>query len=334
MWTGSHLDTVPDGGPFDGILGSVAAIEVLRTIAENQVSLARPVEAVIFADEEGNYHHLLGSRALVEDFSWDRLENFQGRDGDLLTDALEGMGWDPLQATDTAVGGAAVDSFFELHIEQGPVLESQGFDIGIVTSIVGLGAAEVVFLGRQDHAGTTPMHQRIDPMIATGTFLSHLPDIASAVSDEAVITSGLIDVQPGGANIVPRKVTLTVDFRASQDRELELLQEHMIASAKRATSGTEVVADVRVSSMTSPVQMDVALREDLNDLAAARGYRATSIASGAGHDSQNMARLAPTAMIFVPSIGGRSHTPEELSTWDDVEKGSNLLLDAVLRRAR
>src|SRR5699024_7520556 len=213
VYAGSHLDTVPEGGRFDGILGSVAALEVLRTLSERRVPLTRPVGAVSFADEEGNYLHLLGSTALAEGDSWDQLQTFRGRDGDLLVEALAQLGWDPRAAAEVRWTPEEVHAFLELHIEQGPVLEAAGVDIGVVTSIVGLAAGRVEFVGRQDHAGTTPMGQRVDPMPAAGAFLAGLADIAARGSATAVLTCGLLEVSPGGTNVVPERVRLHLDFR-------------------------------------------------------------------------------------------------------------------------
>lgn len=254
VYAGSHLDSVPEGGRFDGVLGSVAALEVLRTLSEQQVPLTRPVGAIIFADEEGNYHHLLGSTALAEGYSWDQLQTFRGRDGDLLVEALERMGWDPQAAAGVRWPPEQVHAFLELHIEQGPVLEEAGIDIGVVTSIVGLAAGQVEFVGRQDHAGTTPMGQRADPMPAAGAFLAALQDITGRGSATAVLTCGLLDVIPGGTNVVPERVRLHLDFRDPDLSVMHTLEQAIIEVADRAGAEHGVSAAYQRLSITAPVR--------------------------------------------------------------------------------
>jgi len=329
VYAGSHLDTVPEGGRFDGILGSVAALEVLRTLSEQQVPLTCPVGAIIFADEEGNYHHLLGSTALAEGYSWDQLQTFRGRDGDLLVEALAQLGWDPRAAAEVRWTPEQVHAFLELHIEQGPVLEAAGVDIGVVTSIVGLAAGRVEFVGRQDHAGTTPMGQRVDPMPAAGAFLAGLADIAARGSATAVLTCGLLEVSPGGTNVVPERVRLHLDFRDPDLGVIHALEEAIIEAADRAGSQHQVRATYQRLSITPPVPLNPQVQDLVEISAHHRGLTTRHLASGAGHDSQNMARLTPTGMIFVPSVGGRSHSPQELTHWADIEQGANVLLDAV-----
>lgn len=332
--TGSHLDSVPGGGRYDGIVGSVAALEVLRVLATAGPSLERPVEVVIFADEEGNYHHLLGSTALAQDYGWDELQQLRGRDGDLLVDALAGMGWDPREATRTALSSDDVYAFLELHIEQGPVLETSGTDIGIVTSIVGLAGGLLDFTGSQDHAGTTPMDVRRDPMQAAGAFLARLGDTAGGASPDAVLTCGLLDIDPGGTNVVPGLVRLHLDFRDPDPDVLAHLEQLIVACADEVAAGYGVEATYRHLSTNAPVPLDERLRGLLRDAAHSRGLTYADIPSGAGHDAQNMAQLTPTAMVFIPSTAGKSHSPLEHSTWESIEHGANVLLDGVLRLAR
>lgn len=333
VWTGSHLDSVPAGGRFDGIVGSVAALEVARRLQEQRIRLARPVEAVIFADEEGNYHHLLGSSALVTDYSWEELSELRGRDGDRLVDALAAMGSEPHEATRTALTPGAVHAFLELHIEQGPVLEATNTDIGVVTAIVGLGGGLLEFIGRQDHAGTTPMTMRRDALGGAGALLAQLPEIAAGVSDRAVVTCGLLDVEPGGTNVVPVLARLHLDFREPELNGLLSLEQAILATATRIGNERELQVRYRRESITEPVPLDTGLQELIDKTAKRQGRSTRQIPSGAGHDSQNMAHLAPTAMIFIPSTEGRSHSPHEHSSWDDIETGANVLLEAVVEKA-
>lgn len=329
VWTGSHLDTVPEGGRLDGVLGALAGLEVARRLVEENVPLRRPVEVVVFADEEGSYHHLLGSTALVRDFTAEQLDVIRGRDGDRLVDALCAMGWDPRQATSTSISAGDVHAFVELHIEQGCVLESCGAQIGVVTAIVGIGGGQLEFRGRQDHAGTTPMNVRRDALRGAAELLVRLADVARSVSDTAVVTCGILDVEPGGANVVPGVARLQLDFRDPDPRRLLDLEAAVVDAAREvaAQQGLEV-AYVR-DSITDPVPLHPVLQDLVESIAARQGLSALRLPSGAGHDAQNMAKLAPTAMVFVPSIDGRSHCPAESTAWDDIERGANVLLEAV-----
>jgi beta-ureidopropionase / N-carbamoyl-L-amino-acid hydrolase len=329
VWAGSHLDSVPEGGRFDGALGSLAALEVVRRLAEERVPLRRPVEAVVFADEEGNYHHLFGSTALARGFTSDELGELRGRDGDLLVDALRGMGFDGAAATRTALRPGDVHAYAELHIEQGSVLESAGAGIGVVTAIVGMGGGHLEFRGRQDHAGTTPMPMRRDALRGAGELLVRLPDVARSVSDDAVVTCGILHVEPGGANVVPGVVGMSLDFRDPERGRLLDLEEAVVAAARDAAHRHDLEVAYTRESITDPVPLDPRVQELVATVAARHGLETRRLPSGAGHDAQNMARLAPAGMIFVPSVGGRSHSPAELTTWEDVEAGANVLLGVV-----
>jgi N-carbamoyl-L-amino-acid hydrolase len=333
VWAGSHLDSVPDGGAFDGALGSLAALEVARRLVEERVPLRRPVEAVVFADEEGNYHHLLGSTGLVRDYPAGELAALRGRDGDRLVDALAGMGWDPRAATATAIAPGSVHAYLELHIEQGPVLESSGGQVGVVTGIVGLGGGELVFTGRQDHAGTTPMPLRRDPLRGAAELLTRLPELAAAVSRQAVATCGIVTVEPGATNVVPAVCRLRLDFRDPDRDRLLALEAAIVTAAGAAAERHRLEVAYHRESITDPVRLAERMQRLVESAATGLGLTTLRMPSGAGHDAQNLAQLAPTGMIFVPSVAGRSHSPAELTTGDDVENGANVLLAAVLELA-
>jgi len=333
VWSGSHLDTVPDGGPLDGALGAVAALECLRRITEEGVELRRPVEAVVFADEEGNYGHLLGSRALVDGYSADALAGMTGRDGDRLVDVLAASPWADGPATDTRISAGSIHAFVELHIEQGPRLEAAGVDIGVVSSIVGLGGGTIEFRGRADHAGTTPMTERRDALSAAASLLTRLPGIAGSVSPASVITCGILRVEPGGANVVPGRVELTIDFRDPDPQRLHALSDGIAAAAVAVAQHSDVTVTWHPTDLIPPVPLAPEVRELISRSAADLGLTQMALPSGAGHDSQNLARLVPTGMVFIPSAGGRSHSPAEHSTWRDIENGANTLLATILRLA-
>jgi N-carbamoyl-L-amino-acid hydrolase len=333
VWTGSHIDTVPDGGPLDGALGTVAALECVRRIAEAGVALARPVSAVVFSDEEGNYGHLLGSYGIAHGYTGDELAALTGRDGDHLVDALATWTWSTGSPTGTRLPAGAMHSFVELHIEQGPHLEAAGTDIGVVTSIVGLSGGIVEFTGQADHAGTTPMTMRRDALRAAADFLSRLPALAASVSPTAVVTCGHIKVEPGGANVVPRLARVTLDFRDPDRDRLVELAGGIEDAARAAAAAHSVSLDWRPDGLVDPVPLDESVRAAVRESAEGLGLSWMDMPSGAGHDSQNVAHLAPTGMIFVPSRDGRSHSPAEYTDPAAVERGANVLLATVLRLA-
>ncbi|TFD64902.1 Zn-dependent hydrolase [Cryobacterium sp. Hb1] len=334
VWSGSHIDTVPNGGAFDGALGVLAALECLRRIQEERPALDRPVRAVMFTDEEGNYAHLFGSSALARGFSRTELESLTGRDGDRFADTFAAAGGDLDAATATKLDPAALHATVELHIEQGPMLEQLGHDIGVVTGIVALGGGVVSFRGRADHAGTTPMDRRRDALTAAGALLVALPAVASSVSERAVVTSGIVTVEPGSANVIPGLARVTVDFREAEADLVDTLQTTIVDAAREIALRYGVAVEFDFEVTIPPVQLDANIQATIATAAVARGLLYSSLPSGAGHDSQNMAQLAPTGMIFVPSIDGRSHCPEENTAWIDVENGANVLLDTLLCLAR
>lgn len=333
VWTGSHIDAVPNGGTFDGPLGALAALECLRRIHESGVSLARPVQSIVYTDEEGNYAHLLGSSALSRGFSVAELEAMTGRDGDRFADTFSAAGGSVEAASAVRLAPGSLHATVELHIEQGPVLESLGHDIGVVTGIVAIGGGMVSFLGRADHAGTTPMGARQDAAVAAGAMLVALPGIARSVSSSAVATSGIISAEPGGTNVIPGAAHLSVDFREPTADGLAALEAAVVSAGRSIAQEYGVRVEFDFEDSIAPAPLDAGIQALIAEAAAGRGLVSSPIPSGAGHDSQNMAPLAPTGMIFIPSIDGRSHCPEERSSWEDVENGANVLLDTVLRLA-
>jgi hydantoinase/carbamoylase family amidase len=334
VWTGSHLDSVPEGGGYDGAAGVLSALECLRRLAEERVALARPVQLVVFADEEGCYHHLFGSTGLTRGFSREQLAGRRGRDGTRLVDALAAAGLDPAAAAGPPVSPADVHAYVELHIEQGPLLESAGIDIGVVTSIVGIGGGAVRFTGRADHAGTTPMPARQDALRAAGHFLTRLPAAAAGVSEQAVITCGLIDVTPAATNVVPATAELQLDYRDIDLPRMQALADAIVRTAQAAARECSVTAEVHFEDTVEPVLLDAGVEDVVEQSAASLGYSSRRMPSGAGHDAQNMARIARAGMIFVPSAGGRSHTREEYTSPEDLERGANVLLETLIRLGR
>lgn len=333
LWTGSHLDSVPDGGRYDGALGVLCSLECLRRLREERADLARSVELVVFADEEGGYHQLYGSRAIVQGFDVATLQRAVGRDGDRLGDALGAVGTHVSAAADAAIDSGEVHAFVELHIEQGAVLESHGVDIGAVTAIVGIGSADLVFRGRADHAGTTPMDARHDALRGAAAFLAGLPDLAASVSEHAVVTCGRIFVEPGADNVVPAAAHLRVDFRDPDAARLARLETLLADRAQACAEQHGLEATFARDEVTAPALLSEQVIAVIEQAARACGHLSMRMPSGAAHDSQLMAQITATGMVFVPSVDGRSHCPAEHTKPEHIEAGANVLLDALQRLA-
>ncbi|MDY7099791.1 MAG: Zn-dependent hydrolase [Actinomycetota bacterium] len=333
VWTGSHLDSVPNGGRLDGVYGVLAGIECLRVLAEHEVPLARPVEVVAFADEEGCYQGFLGSKAVAGVISADELAELTGRDGTPLPDALARIGSTPERAAACAVDPADVAAFVELHIEQGPVLEEEAVDIGVVTEIVQVVRGTARFVGRADHAGTTPMNLRRDASRGAGAFLAELarvPEVAG--STDGVATCGRMDLLPGAPNIVPAEARLVLDLR---DRAggVARLQSGVEELADRSARPYGLDVEVAWQAPTAGARLDAALGDLVAKAATELGCSYRHMVSGAGHDTQVLAPLVPSAMIFVPSQNGRSHSPLEHTDPDRLAAGADVLLRVLAELA-
>ncbi len=331
VWTGSHLDTVPEGGAFDGAVGAVAALECVRAIADAGVELPRAVRAVVFADEEGYFGgRLLGSYGLAHGYRRAELDSITGVNGERLAEVLSRWRWASGDATDTRIAPGRIHAFVELHVEQGPRLEQERADIGVVTAITGLCGARVEFAGQPGHAGTTPMTGRRDALVGAAAFVSALPDLAAAVSADAVVTCGTLQVWPGAANVIPGRVSLTLDFRDPDRQQLATLRDRLQAAAMATAAAHGVTAAWHRQPLIDPVPMHGGVRRTIIRSAAALGLSRMDLPSRAGHDSQNMALLGPTGMIFVPSRDGRSHAADEYTSFDAIAGGADVLLATLL----
>jgi len=333
VWTGSHIDAVPNGGRFDGPVGVLASLECLRRLHEERVPLRRPVRVIVYADEEGNYAHLLGSSAISRGIAMEDLARIVGRDGDRFSDTFAAAGGDLAAAARVRWRPGSVHASVELHIEQGPVLEQRGVQIGVVTGIVAIGGGTVRFLGRADHAGTTPMHGRKDAAVAAAEFILALPDIAADAGDTAVVTTGIIRAEPGGSNVIAGAAEVVVDFRDPSLDTATMLESHITAAASDVARRRGLEVSVQWEEIVPGARMDDGVRSAITATADSLGFSAMDIPSGAGHDSQNMSTLGPTGMIFVPSVGGRSHSPAERTAAPDTVRGANVLLGTLIRLA-
>jgi beta-ureidopropionase / N-carbamoyl-L-amino-acid hydrolase len=330
VWTGSHLDSVPNGGRLDGALGVMAGLEVLRSLAEHDVELTRPVEAVSFADEEGAYLGFLGSKAAVPGLAPDELAAVEGRDGRSLADAMSEAGYDLGTIGDARVDPDEVHAYVELHIEQGAVLQQAGIPVGVVTHIVGVGRGTLTFEGRPDHAGTTPMDLRRDATRGGAALLAQLPELPSAVgADDAVVTCGRLSVEPGADNIVPARMILHLDIRDRERASIEAVEQELMRRARALAEQHDLEVVYERTSMTEPTPLDERIQDTSLEVARQEGLDVRVMPSGAGHDAQVVATAIPTGMLFVPSIDGRSHSPLEHTPWEDIGRGTRVLYGVV-----
>lgn len=340
IWTGSHLDTVPDGGMFDGALGAVAALECLRRLHEENVELPRPVRGIAFSDEEGSYLGFLGSKGFIHGL--DQVDTphstpfaeMKGIDGRTLSEAVAGAGGELASVVRPGVDPDNVHGFVELHIEQGPALEAAGTHIGVVSDIVGVGRMRVQFNGRPDHAGTTPMSMRRDALRAAAAFIDRLAEIPASIGHpDSVVTCGDLVVRPGASNVVPSQATAYLDYRASSTEVIALLKEALLRHAHACGARHSIQSVCEPEHPTPPVALDENITKTIQNCAQEQGLRTAVMPSGAGHDAQVVAEVAPTGMIFVPSRDGRSHSRLESTSWEDVTNGANVLLNTLIALA-
>jgi N-carbamoyl-L-amino-acid hydrolase len=329
---GSHSDTVPDGGRFDGVAGVVAALEVARALDAAGIFLDHDLEVVDFLAEEVSIFGVscIGSRAAAGllDPAW----LARAADGRTLADGIREVGGDP-EKLDTAKRND-IAAFLELHIEQGPVLEAAGDAIGIVSAIVGITRVAITVDGRPDHAGTTPMHGRRDALVAAAELVGLTRDLAlrqAAGPGHFTATVGEFRMTPNAANVVPGRVEMLIDARAEHRADMERFLAGLAEGAATIARqhGVAIAAPRRVSDQDA-VACDAGLRAVLAGAATRLGLRPRPLASGAGHDAAWIARVAPAAMVFIPCRDGRSHTPEEWADTDAIAKGTAVLAAAIL----
>lgn len=328
---GSHLDSVPYGGRFDGALGVLAAHEVLRSMRESGLSLPFHLEAIDFTDEEGTLVGLLGSRALAGTLTADELAAPRGG-REALALGYRRAGLDDAGVLSARRDPRSLAGFLELHIEQGPRLTAAGVDIGIVTSIVGMGSAELVFSGRVDHAGTTPLGMRRDAGLAAARTIAGATARVAAGFEDCVINFGRLDLEPGAFNVVPGIATLAAEYRASEASRLVELEALLLDTARECAGGCGVELEIRPRGVIPPSPCSPAVGHAFAAACQRLGLSSVELASGAGHDTMALAAVCPAAMIFVPSTGG-SHSPSEFAEWEACVRGADTLLHAVLQLA-
>ncbi|SEA42915.1 Zn-dependent hydrolase [Microbulbifer marinus] len=333
IMTGSHIDTVRNGGPLDGALGVLAGIEVARVLSENKVVLGAPYEVVAFNDEEGAFLSLMGAMALSGTIRDEDLQSAANAEGVRLIDAMRESGLDPDRYHQAAYPAESIAKYLELHIEQGPVLENLDLEIGVVDGIVCQRNIEYTFRGQSNHAGTTPMNMRRDTFRAAAEFVTHsyaLLDQGYA-NESTRMTFGTCAIAPGYSNVIPRETTVRLDNRDLDESSSARLVERVAQIAVETADKYNVEIDINERCTNPAALMDGGLIESLQAVARDLGYSHQVMPSGAGHDAQAMALICKAGMIFVPSRRGLSHHPDEWTAPELLAKGVNVLLQALLR---
>ena len=324
---GSHIDMVPDGGNSDGTLGSISALEVIEILNENNLVTDHPLEVVIFGNEEGG---TIGSKAITSGLTKEGLQQ-KSQSGLTMAEGIRAIGGNPDNIINSIRKKGDIKAFLELHIEQGGILEKENIQIGVVEGIVGIVHWEVMVEGVANHAGSTPMNMRQDALLAASQFIIAVNEVINSVKGSQVGTIGKIAIQPGAYNVIPGKVVLGLEIRDLSSDKIEMLYSEIekraatIAAASKTTISFE-----RQANPSKPALTDKALQQTINASAKALGFTTKFMQSSAGHDSQHMALITPVAMIFIPSIGGISHSPKEFSTAVDMTNGANVLLQTIL----
>jgi N-carbamoyl-L-amino-acid hydrolase len=324
---GSHIDRVPHGGNYDGCVGSMAALEVLKVLDENNFKTKHPLEIIVFSNEEGG---VVGSRAIAGHLKKTAF-SVKNSTGYTIGEGMMRLGGDTTRLSEIARKKGAIAAFLELHIEQGGILEKENLDIGIVEGIVGLKWWNVEFNGFANHAGTTPMNARQDALLAAAKFIVAVNEVATSFEGAQVATIGRISAEPGAPNVIPGNVITSLEIR---DLSSEVIEKVYQEIEKRAleiskTSGVEITFST-LDTTADPAIMDSTIQNEIEKSINSLGLSYKSMPSGAGHDAQDMALIAPTGMIFVPSKGGISHSPKEFTSANDMANGANVLLKTIL----
>jgi N-carbamoyl-L-amino-acid hydrolase len=329
--TGSHIDTVPEGGTLDGALGVIAGLECLQTIVERKAAPRRPLAVAAWSDEEGRYGSLFGSRAFCGMLDAARIPEMAAVDGEKLVDVMRRAGFDPARIPEATAPAGAVASYVELHIEQGPRLEEAGIEIGVVQAIVGVRRSRIVFHGQADHAGTTPMARRRDAFLGAAEYAlrarEHVVAHGSAVS---VTNIGVVYVHPGASNIVPGRTELVHEMRDPDAAVLARLWDECRDIAEAVAKDRQLGLEVRPTSATVPALCSPNVQRAIETVAGTLGFSTQRMYSAAGHDAQNLAAVTEAGMIFIPSVGGKSHRIDETSDPRAIERGANVLLHTLL----
>ena len=328
---GSHLDTQPTGGKFDGVLGVLGALEVVRTLNDLGVRTRRPIEVANWTNEEGARFapSMIASGVFAGHYKLEDALDIRGLDGARFGDELARIGF----AGSEPVGGRPVHAYFELHIEQGPILEDEGIDIGVVTHAQGMRWYEFDIRGFESHAGSTPMKGRRDALVGAARVVEAVRRIALAHPPHAVGTCGVVEARLGSRNVIPGEVFLTSEFRCPDGAALDAMDGELRAAVAGIAAAERLEIELRETTYYAPIPFDAECVATVRRAAQELGYSHRDIVSGAGHDACWMARVCPTAMIFTPCVDGLSHNEAETITPEWARAGADVLLRAALAAA-
>ncbi len=324
---GSHIDRVPNGGNYDGCVGSMASLEVLEVLNENKIKTNHPLEIIIFSNEEGG---VMGSRAIAGHLGKEAFP-IVNSSGYSMAEGIMRLGGDTTRIAEVARKKDEIAAFLELHIEQGGTLEKENIDIGIVEGIVGLKWWEVEFTGFANHAGTTPMNARQDALLAAAKFIVAVNEVTTSFEGAQVGTVGKIKAEPGAPNVIPGKVVTSLEIRDLSLVVIDNVYDAIKTRANEIAKDSNVQIEFRALDTTAnPAIMTSSIQSVIKTSAEKLSLSTKRLPSGAGHDAQDMALIAPTGMIFVPSKGGISHSPKEFTSAKDMANGANVLLQTIL----
>ena len=335
IMAGSHIDTVINGGMFDGSIGVLSALECLRRIKEEGVERSKPLEMASFTDEEGNLvGDFLGSRAYIALPNRELLEEGKTQFGIPLVDVLKNTEFSIDSIMEAHKQRPAIETFLEIHIEQGPVLETESKPIGIVEAIAGKNYWLCRFVGEAGHAGTTPFELRHDALLGLADFALKSTQYVATHHYGSMLTIGRVQVHPGAFTIIPGEVDFSLDFRSTSPQTLAELEKTLTAMAEDVASTRGLQFSSLIVDKTDPVVIPEKLTAMLKEESDRLGYDSMRLPSGAGHDAQILASVADSGMIFIPCEDGISHSPKEKIKWEDLDKGANLLLQMLTRLSR
>ncbi|GGN94490.1 Zn-dependent hydrolase [Saccharibacillus kuerlensis] len=325
---GSHFDSVPNGGSYDGPAGVVAGLEVARMFRDHGLKPKYPLEAVAMIEEEGARYAggLMGSRSMLGVLSAEQFAALTDKDGVTTIEAMTAIGLDPSLPGQREPG--SIKAFLELHIEQGPLLEEEGIPIGVVEAIVGLAQFQITVRGSAGHAGTTPMERRADALVAASKIIARLPDTAAEQGGGTVVTTGRLHVFPNGANVIPDKVVFTVDMRAGREEDVIGVMKR-VEELANAAAGRGIEVEIEHQLYVKPKRMSDKVRGLLEEGTKGIGAPYLLMNSGAGHDAMIFSDFTDVGMLFVPSRGGLSHCPEEWSDAVDIARAVEIFYEAA-----
>lgn len=323
---GSHIDMVPDGGNYDGTLGSISALEIIETLNENKIVTDHPLEVIIFANEEGG---TVGSKAMAGLLTDEGLKKVS-QSGLTMAEGIKAIGGNPDNIQSCLRKRGDLHAFVELHIEQGGILENETTQIGVVEGIVGMMDWDVTIEGFANHAGATPMNIRKDALLAASKLVIAVNEVINGVQGKQVGTVGKISSYPGASNVIPGKVVMSLEIRDLSIEKVEMLFAEVQKRADTIGSDSKTKISFQSQFVIKPSLSNSLLQDKINSSAKELGFTTKFMQSGAIHDSQNMALIAPMAMIFVPSVGGISHSPNEFTKAEDMTNGANVLLKTIL----